>query len=75
MLIKGTTAGRDGDDTEAMLSDLYPDVSIVKALLGPDETLTQAQISCQTITELERPGSKTVGKLETPFRQVKSALR
>ena len=66
--------GPEGDDTAAVLQELYPDVPVAKARLWQRKAFTQALISGQAITEFDPPISKAVGEIEALFREVGSKL-
>ena len=64
----------EGDDTEAVLTELHPDVPVAKARLGHRKGFRQALISGQVITEFERPSSKAFGEITALFQQVKKQI-
>lgn len=66
--------GPEGDDTVAVLQELYPDVPVAKARLGQRKAFMQALISGQAITEFDRPSSKAVTESKALFREVRSRL-
>ncbi|MCA1334862.1 AAA family ATPase [Pseudooceanicola marinus] len=61
VLSQVASVGPEGDDTAAVLQELYPDVPVAKARLGQRKAFMQALISGQAITEFDRPSSKAVG--------------
>lgn len=64
----------EGDDTAAVLQELYPDVPVAKARLSQRKAFMQALISGQAVTEFDRPSSKAVGEIKPLFREVRSKL-
>ena len=74
VLSQVAAVGLEGDDTAAVLQDLYPDVPVAKARLGQRKAFMQALISGQAITEFDRPSSKAVGEIKALFREVRGRL-
>ncbi|WP_150297678.1 AAA family ATPase [Salipiger aestuarii] len=74
VLSQVAAVGPEGDDTAAVLQELYPDVPVAKARLGQRKAFMQALISGQAITEFDRPNSKAVGEIKALFREVRSRL-
>lgn len=66
--------GPKGDDTAAVLQELYPEVPVAKARLGQRKAFMPALISGQAITEFGRPSSKAVGEIKALFREMRSRL-
>ncbi|TDL76003.1 hypothetical protein E2L08_14915 [Palleronia sediminis] len=56
------SVGPEGDDTAAVVQNLYPSVPLAKARLGQRKAFMQALISGQAITEFDRPSSKAVAE-------------
>ena len=74
VLSQVAAVGPEGDDTAAVLQELYTDVPVAKARLGQRKAFMQALISGQAITEFDRPSSKAVGEIKALFREVRSRL-
>ncbi|MCE6967292.1 ParA family partition ATPase [Cereibacter sphaeroides] len=70
VLSQVTSAGSEGDDTEAVLKDLYPGIPVAEVRLGQRKAFMKALISGQAITEFDRPSSKAVGEIKALFRAV-----
>ena len=74
VLSQVAAVGPQGDDTAAVLQELYPDVPVAKARLWQRKAFMQALISGQAITEFDRPSSKAVTEIKALFREVRSRL-
>ncbi|WP_172330327.1 ParA family partition ATPase [Mangrovicoccus sp. HB161399] len=74
VLSQVAAVGPEGDDTEAVLQELYPEVPVAKARLGQRKAFMQALISGRAITEFDKPSSKAVGEIKALFREVKGSL-
>ncbi|MDW3118018.1 MAG: hypothetical protein R8G60_09725 [Roseovarius pacificus] len=59
VLSQVAAVGPEGDDTAAVLQDLYPDVPVAKARLGQRKAFIQALISGQADHRVRRPSARS----------------
>lgn len=75
VLSQVAAVGPDGDDTAAVLQELYPEVPVARARLGQRKAFMKALISGQAITEFDRPSSKAVTEIKALFREVRGSIK
>ena len=75
VLSQVASTGPEGDDTEAVLANLHPNVPVAKARLGHRKAFMQALISGQAIMEFDRPNSKAVSEITALAAELGQCLR